>query len=41
MSDPAVQPLTAPGDGAVLRRILYEAGRLIVGKPDELRLALT
>ena len=31
----------APSDGVVLRQVLEDAGRLIVGKPHELRLALT
>jgi MoxR-like ATPase len=32
---------TAVTDGTLLRRVLDDAGRLIVGKPTELRLALT
>ena len=31
---------TASGDGALLRQVLADAGRLIVGKPTELKLAL-
>ena len=41
MSNTALHPAAAPGDPAELRRVLTEAGRLIVGKPDTLRLALT
>jgi MoxR-like ATPase len=37
----AGQAAVAPGDDAVLRDILTEASRLIVGKQDRLRLALT
>lgn len=31
----------AASDGAILRQVLVDAGKLIVGKPQELRLALT
>jgi MoxR-like ATPase len=37
----AVISQSAAGDGALLRQVLDDAGRLIVGKPHELRLALT
>ncbi|MDJ0741081.1 MAG: MoxR family ATPase [Gammaproteobacteria bacterium] len=37
----AVKPDHAASDGSVLRQVLEDAGRLIVGKPHELRLALT
>jgi MoxR-like ATPase len=36
----AVLPNGAASDGAILRQVLEDAGRLIVGKPHELRLAL-
>ena len=41
MSNAALHPAAAPGDPAELRQVLTEAGRLIVGKPETLRLALT
>ena len=37
----AVLSNDAASDGAILRQVLEDAGRLIVGKPHELRLALT
>ena len=36
-----LNPAVSPGDDAVLRQILDDAGRLIVGKQQALRLALT
>jgi len=41
MHEGALNPSVAPGDGAILREVLEDAGRLIVGKQDTLRLALT
>lgn len=41
MQKAALTPAAAPGDDAVLREILDDASRLIVGKRHELRLALT
>jgi len=41
MHKPALHTAVAPGDDAVLRQILDEAGRLIVGKQHALRLSLT
>lgn len=40
MSNAAVGATAPPGDGAVLRQILEDADKLIVGKSDVLRLAL-
>jgi len=37
----ALNTVVSPGDDGVLREILEDAGRLIVGKPQALRLALT
>ncbi len=41
MHEGALNSSVAPGDGAILRQVLEDAGRLIVGKQDTLRLALT
>jgi MoxR-like ATPase len=41
MHEGALNSSVAPGDGAILRQVLEDAGRLIVGKQDPLRLALT
>ena len=41
MSNAALHPAAAPGDPDELRKVLTAAGRLIVGKPETLRLALT
>jgi len=41
MQEAALKTVAAPGDDAVLRQILEDASRLIVGKRQELRLALT
>jgi MoxR-like ATPase len=41
MQEAALTAAAAPGDDAILRRILEDAGRLIVGKQQSLRLALT
>ncbi len=40
MSNAALGAVAPPGDGALLRQILDDAGRLIVGKDHALRLAL-
>ena len=41
MHERALNSSVAPGDGTILRQVLEDAGRLIVGKQDTLRLALT
>ena len=41
MHEGALNSSVAPGDGAILRQVLEDAGRLIVGKQETLRLALT
>jgi MoxR-like ATPase len=41
MQEAALTTTEAPGDGAILRQVLRDAEQLIVGKPAELRLALT
>jgi len=41
MQEAALKTVAAPGDDAVLRQVLEDASRLIVGKRQELRLALT
>ena len=41
MHKAALKPAIAPGDDVALRQILEDAGRLIVGKQQVLRLALT
>ncbi len=41
MHKAALSTATAPGDDAILRQILEDAGRLIVGKQQVIRLALT
>lgn len=41
MSNAALHAVTSPGDPAELDQVLVAAGRLIVGKPETLRLALT
>jgi len=40
MPKPALNNAIAPGDHAILRQVLDDAGRLIVGKPQALRLSL-
>ncbi len=41
MQEAALKTVAAPGDDAILRQVLEDASRLIVGKRQELRLALT
>jgi MoxR-like ATPase len=41
MPEAALKPAIAPGDDVALRQILEDAGRLIVGKQQVVRLALT
>ena len=41
MQKAVLNAAAAPGDDAILRQLLTDAGRLIVGKPHVLRLALT